>query len=100
MVSVPAFFNDSQRQATLDAATIAGLNVLRLLNEPTAAAIAYGFDVKVALHALVLLRLGIVLDIIIDVIALLLIEYRLCEQGIYTYLHFLNMVYHSSRGII
>ncbi|KAK3733508.1 hypothetical protein RRG08_009148 [Elysia crispata] len=46
VVSVPAFFNDSQRQATLDAATIAGLNVLRLLNEPTAAAIAYGFDVK------------------------------------------------------
>jgi L1 cell adhesion molecule like protein len=41
---VPAYFNDSQRQATKDAGTIAGLNVLRTINEPTAAAIAYGLD--------------------------------------------------------
>jgi len=41
---VPAYFNDSQRQATKDAGTIAGLNVLRIINEPTAAAIAYGKD--------------------------------------------------------
>jgi molecular chaperone HscA len=41
---VPAYFDDAQRQATKDAATLAGLNVLRLLNEPTAAAIAYGLD--------------------------------------------------------
>jgi L1 cell adhesion molecule like protein len=44
VVTVPAYFNDSQRQATKDAATIAGLNVMRIINEPTAAAIAYGLD--------------------------------------------------------
>jgi L1 cell adhesion molecule like protein len=46
VVTVPAYFNDSQRQATKDAGTIAGLNVLRIINEPTAAAIAYGMDKK------------------------------------------------------
>uniref|UniRef100_A0A3P9H391 Heat shock cognate 70 n=1 Tax=Oryzias latipes TaxID=8090 RepID=A0A3P9H391_ORYLA len=46
-ITVPAYFNDSQRQATKDAGTIAGLNVLRIINEPTAAAIAYGLDKKV-----------------------------------------------------
>lgn len=44
VVTVPAYFDDAQRQSTKDAATLAGLNVLRLLNEPTAAAIAYGLD--------------------------------------------------------
>ena len=44
VVTVPAYFNDSQRQATKDAGSIAGLNVLRIINEPTAAAIAYGLD--------------------------------------------------------
>ena len=44
VVTVPAYFNDSQRQATKDAGRIAGLNVLRIINEPTAAAIAYGLD--------------------------------------------------------
>ena len=44
VITVPAYFNDAQRQATKDAAQLAGLNVLRLLNEPTAAAIAYGLD--------------------------------------------------------
>jgi molecular chaperone HscA len=44
VITVPAYFDDAQRQATKDAATLAGLNVLRLLNEPTAAAIAYGLD--------------------------------------------------------
>ncbi|KAH9600253.1 Heat shock protein 70 family [Trypanosoma melophagium] len=44
VVTVPAYFNDSQRQATKDAGTIAGLEVLRIINEPTAAAIAYGLD--------------------------------------------------------
>ena len=44
VVTVPAYFNDSQRQATKDAGTIAGLNVQRIINEPTAAAIAYGLD--------------------------------------------------------
>ena len=43
VVTCPAYFNDAQRQATKDAGTIAGLNVLRIINEPTAAAIAYGF---------------------------------------------------------
>jgi heat shock protein 1/8 len=47
VVTVPAYFNDSQRQATKDAGTIAGLEVLRILNEPTAAAIAYGLDKKI-----------------------------------------------------
>jgi heat shock protein 5 len=46
VVTVPAYFNDAQRQATKDAGTIAGLNVLRVVNEPTAAAIAYGLDKK------------------------------------------------------
>jgi len=46
VITVPAYFNDSQRQATKDAGTIAGLNVLRMINEPTAAAIAYGLDKK------------------------------------------------------
>jgi len=44
VVTVPAYFNDSQRQATKDAGAIAGLNVLRIINEPTAAALAYGLD--------------------------------------------------------
>jgi L1 cell adhesion molecule like protein len=48
VVTVPAHFNDSQRQATKDAGTIAGLNVIRIVNEPTAAAIAYGLDKRVS----------------------------------------------------
>ncbi|RNA24044.1 heat shock 70 [Brachionus plicatilis] len=46
VITVPAYFNDSQRQATKDAGSIAGLNVLRIINEPTAAALAYGLDKK------------------------------------------------------
>lgn len=46
VITVPAYFNDSQRQATKDAGTISGLQVLRIINEPTAAAIAYGLDKK------------------------------------------------------
>merc|ERR1712018_114916 len=46
VITVPAYFNDAQRQATKDAGVIAGLNVLRIINEPTAAAIAYGLDKK------------------------------------------------------
>lgn len=48
VITVPAYFNDSQRQSTKDAGAIAGLNVLRIINEPTAAAIAYGLDKKAA----------------------------------------------------
>ncbi|KAJ3194078.1 70-kilodalton heat shock protein [Irineochytrium annulatum] len=48
VITVPAYFNDSQRQATKDAGVISGLNVLRIINEPTAAAIAYGLDKKTA----------------------------------------------------
>ena len=44
VITVPAYFNDSQRQATKDAGSIAGLDVLRIINEPTAAAIAFGLD--------------------------------------------------------
>jgi molecular chaperone DnaK (HSP70) len=47
VVTVPAYFNDSQRQATKDAGTISGMNVIRTINEPTMAAIAYGLDKKV-----------------------------------------------------
>ncbi|KAK7433771.1 Hsp70 chaperone [Stygiomarasmius scandens] len=47
VITVPAYFNDSQHQATKDAGTISGLNFLRIINEPTAAAIAYGLDKKV-----------------------------------------------------
>ena len=46
VITVPAYFSDSQRQATKDAGTIAGLNVLRIINEPTAASLAYGIDKK------------------------------------------------------
>ena len=46
VITVPAYFNDSQRQATKDAGKIAGLEVLRIVNEPTAAALAYGLDKK------------------------------------------------------
>jgi len=46
VITVPAYFNDTQRQSTKDAGAIAGLNVLRIINEPTAAAIAYGLDKK------------------------------------------------------
>ena len=44
VITVPAYFNDSQRQATKDAGQISGLNVLRVINEPTAAALAYGLE--------------------------------------------------------
>ena len=46
VVTVPAYFNDSQRQTTKDAGVISGLNVMRIINEPTAAAMAYGLDKK------------------------------------------------------
>merc|ERR1712157_314660 len=55
VVTVPAYFNDSQRQATKDAGTISGLNILRIINEPTAAAIAYGLDKKVGAERNVLI---------------------------------------------
>ncbi|XP_067863022.1 heat shock cognate 71 kDa protein-like [Heptranchias perlo] len=55
VITVPAYFNDSQRQATKDAGAITGLNVLRIINEPTAAAIAYGLDKKVGAERNVLI---------------------------------------------
>jgi L1 cell adhesion molecule like protein len=55
VITVPAYFNDSQRQATKDAGTISGMNVLRIINEPTAAAIAYGLDKKVGAERHVLI---------------------------------------------
>merc|ERR1711943_46132 len=58
VVTVPAYFNDSQRQATKDAGSIAGLNVLRIINEPTAAAIAYGLDKKGAEKNVLIFDLG------------------------------------------
>ena len=50
VITVPAYFNDAQRQATKDAGKIAGLEVLRIINEPTAAALAYGLDKAEAGH--------------------------------------------------
>lgn len=50
VITVPAYFNDSQRQATKDAGTLAGLNIVRMINEPTAAAIAYGMDNKSTIY--------------------------------------------------
>jgi molecular chaperone DnaK len=50
VITVPAYFNDAQRQATKDAGKIAGLEVLRIINEPTAAALAYGLDKKKPAH--------------------------------------------------
>ena len=52
VITVPAYFNDSQRQATKDAGKIAGLEVLRIINEPTAAALAYGLDQKKSVQLL------------------------------------------------
>merc|ERR1711892_1254287 len=53
VVTVPAYFNDAQRTSTKDAGSISGLNVLRIINEPTAAAIAYGLDKKAEQNILV-----------------------------------------------
>ena len=58
VITVPAYFNDSQRQATKDAGTIAGLNVLRIINEPTAAAFAYGLDKKPERETVLVFDLG------------------------------------------
>jgi len=58
VVTVPAYFNDSQRQATKDAGKICGLNVLRIINEPTAAAIAYGLDKKLEEKMILIFDLG------------------------------------------
>jgi heat shock protein 5 len=58
VVTVPAYFNDAQRQATKDAGIIAGLNVLRVVNEPTAAAIAYGLDKKGGERQIIVYDLG------------------------------------------
>ena len=58
VITVPAYFNDSQRQATKDAGLIAGLDVLRIINEPTAAAIAYGMDKKQGEKNIIVFDLG------------------------------------------
>src|SRR6188508_2619056 len=58
VITVPAYFNDSQRQATKDAGQIAGLDVLRIINEPTAASLAYGLDKKGADQTIVVYDLG------------------------------------------
>jgi molecular chaperone DnaK (HSP70) len=62
VVTVPAYFNDAQRQATKDAGTIAGLVVMRIINEPTAAAIAYGLEKKDGEKNIVVFDLGVVLS--------------------------------------
>lgn len=58
VITVPAYFNDAQRQATKEAGQIAGLNVLRIINEPTASALAYGLDKEDADHSILVFDLG------------------------------------------
>jgi molecular chaperone DnaK len=58
VITVPAYFNDAQRQATKEAGQIAGLNVLRIINEPTAASLAYGLDKEEADHTILVFDLG------------------------------------------
>ena len=58
VITVPAYFNDAQRQATKDAGTVAGLNVLRIINEPTAAAVAYGIDKHKAEQNILIFDMG------------------------------------------
>ncbi|HEX2370448.1 MAG TPA: molecular chaperone DnaK [Acidimicrobiia bacterium] len=58
VITVPAYFNDAQRQATKEAGQIAGLNVLRIINEPTAAALAYGLDKEATDHTILVFDLG------------------------------------------
>jgi len=58
VITVPAYFNDAQRQATKDAGLISGLDVLRIINEPSAAAIAYGLDKKVGEKNVIVFDLG------------------------------------------
>ncbi len=58
VITCPAYFTDSQRQATKDAGKIAGLNVLRIINEPTAAALAYGLDKEAKSHKVIIYDLG------------------------------------------
>lgn len=58
VITVPAYFNDSQRQATKDAGTIAGLEVMRIINEPTAASLAYGLDKETGEHKILVYDLG------------------------------------------
>lgn len=61
VITVPAYFNDSQRQATKDAGRIAGLEVKRIINEPTAAALAYGMDKNAVIQSLRYMTLVVVL---------------------------------------
>ena len=87
VITVPAYFNDSQRQATKDAGRIAGLDVKRIINEPTAAALAYGLDKTQAEQKIVVYDLGGgTFDVSI-------IEIRLMENNNLKY--FLLMVIHS-----
>jgi molecular chaperone DnaK (HSP70) len=58
VITVPAYFNDAQRQSTKDAGVIAGLNVLRIINEPTAASIAYGLDKKTSEKKVMIFDMG------------------------------------------
>lgn len=66
VITVPAYFNDAQRQATKEAGEIAGLNVRRIVNEPTAAALAYGLDKKHADQKIAVFDLGVVLLIFLS----------------------------------
>jgi molecular chaperone DnaK len=66
VITVPAYFNDSQRQATKEAGEIAGLKVQRIINEPTAAALAYGLDKKQQDSTIAVLTLVVVLLIFLS----------------------------------
>ena len=84
VVTVPAYFNDAQRQATKDAGAIAGLNVLRILNEPTAAAIAFGLDRAAAVETVLIFDLGGgTFDVSLLSIDSGVFEVRPCSSGIH-----------------
>lgn len=99
VITVPAYFNDSQRQATKDAGAISGLNVLRIINEPTAAAIAYGLDRKGhrgERNVLIFDLGGGTFDV-----SILTIEEGIFEVGEPSFLpSLLGCIFHSLRGCI
>jgi molecular chaperone DnaK len=82
VITVPAYFDDSQRQATKDAGKIAGLDVKRIINEPTAAALAYGFDKKKGQQVVVLILVVELLMFLFLIFQLIPYEVKATNWGI------------------
>ena len=85
VITVPAYFNDSQRQATKDAGRIAGLDVQRIINEPTAAALSYGANNKEGLFAVYDLGGGTFDVSILEISGQTLLELSLHTTGVHVY---------------